>query len=895
MGLEEKLSEEQEKKARQKTLEYFRGDELATESWISKYALKEIDKKTGKITFHEFSPDEMHIRIAEEIARIELKYPNALTKEQIYNSIKGFKYIIPQGGPMSGIGNNYQIGSLSNCFVIGEPEKNADSYGTIMKIDEEQVQLMKRRGGVGHDLSGLRPKDSYVQNSALTSTGIVPFMERYSNSTNEVAQEGRRGALMLSLDVRHADAERFIDAKLQEGKVTGANISIKLTDEFMYAAENDLEFTQQFPIDSPNPKFTKKIKAKDLWDKIIHNAWKKAEPGVLFWDTVIKESIPDCYADLGFKTVSTNPCGEIPLCPYDSCRLLAINLYDFVDNPFTPQAELNEKLFKEKVRVAQRISDDIIDLEIEKIDKILEKINRDPEDESIKAREKNLWEKIRETAVRGRRMGLGITGEGDMIAGMGLRYGSEEAIEFSTKVHKILAIEAYHSSVELAEERGKFEIYDAEREKDNPFIQRIKESDPILYEKMIKKGRRNIALLTIAPTGTVSIMTQTTSGIEPVFAVNYKRRRKINPSDVNTKIDETDAEGSNWKVYYVFHHKFENWLKLNGYKPEKIGELPEKELNEIIQKSPYYKATAMDLDWVSKVKMQGAIQKWVDHSISCTVNLPENATEKIVEQVYLTGWKEGCKGLTAYREGSRKGILQSEKKKENLEQKVVLVQNNVKPHPLLKIKPQAIKYSIKRVQNKDRLHVIPTSDLYVDDKNKKAYFLPDEDFQNRLPPGTATSVSFMMSGIDRSSILRGPDPDYVEFIEILQSAFSNEFEGIGPKQIKSIDHAVGIIWEDYLLRNGIIERDEITGNLIQKVRKKDLRKIDPKKDEQEYKAIMSQVRVGEGGELSVTGNNGRLDKPFSCKKCGSKEYTFSEGCNSPKCKNCGHDNGVGCG
>lgn len=643
----------------QKSLEYFKGDELAARVFVNKYALKD---SYGNI--YEDSPEKMHIRIAKELHRIEKKYPNPLSYDYILEVIDKFKYIIPQGSPMSGIGNNFQLVSLSNCFVIGYEKNPADSYGGIIKMDEEQVQLMKRRGGVGHDLSHIRPKGSPVLNSALTSTGIVPFMERYSNSTREVAQDGRRGALMLTLHIKHPDAEDFIDSKLEQGRITGANISLKIDDEFMLAVKNDTEYLQKFPINSNNPIYTKKIKASELWKKIIHNAWKSAEPGVLFWDTIIKESIADCYADLGFATTATNPCGEIPLCPYDSCRLLAINLYSYVENPFTPNAYFNFDLFKKHAQIALRIMDDIIDLEIEKIDAILKKIESDPEDEEVKFTEKRLWEKIRNKTLLGRRTGIGITAEGDMLAALGLRYGSDEAIEFSEKVHKTLALEVYRASVQLAKERGAFPIYDAQREQNNPFINRIKEADPELYEEMVKYGRRNISMLTIAPTGSTSIMTQTTSGIEPVFSIYYKRRRKVNPNDPNVNITYIDSTGDAWEEFLIFHPKFLVWLETNGYDVEQVKKMDTKELEELIKKSPYYKSTAHEVDWLKKVEMQGRIQKWVDHSISVTINLPENISEELVSQLYMKGWEVGCKGLTIYREGSREGVLVTTKKEE---------------------------------------------------------------------------------------------------------------------------------------------------------------------------------------------------------------------------------------
>ncbi|MDD3567704.1 MAG: adenosylcobalamin-dependent ribonucleoside-diphosphate reductase [Bacteroidales bacterium] len=638
---------------------YFKGDEMAAKVWVSKYALKD---SYGNI--FEKSPDDMHRRLAREIARIEQKYPNPMSEEDIFDLLKEFKYIVPQGGPMTGIGNPYQIASLSNCFVIG-PKGDADSYGGIMKIDEEQVQLMKRRGGVGHDLSHIRPKGSPVLNSALTSTGVVPFMERYSNSTREVAQDGRRGALMLSISSKHPDAEKFIDAKMEAGKITGANVSVKIDDEFMQAAIEGKPYVQQYPVNSDNPKYRKEVDAQSIWKKIVHNAWKSAEPGVLFWDTVIRESVPDSYADLGFRTVSTNPCGEIPLCPYDSCRLLALNLYSYVEKPFTAEAKFNFDLFTKHVHSAQRIMDDIIDLELEKIDAIQAKIDRDPEDEEIKAVESNLWSKIRQKAIQGRRTGIGITAEGDMLAALGLQYGSDNGIDFAVEVQKTLAVEAYRSSVHLARDRGPFPIYDAQREKNNPFINRIKEQDEELYNDMVKYGRRNIALLTIAPTGTTSLMTQTTSGIEPVFMPFYKRRRKVNPNDQNVTVSFTDEVGDSWEEYNVFHHKFLTWLETNGYNPEEVKGYSEEEVQKLIEKSPYHKASSNDVDWVSKVKMQGMIQKWVDHSISVTVNLPADVSEEMVSKVYQTAWESGCKGCTVYREGSRDGVLISSKKKEN--------------------------------------------------------------------------------------------------------------------------------------------------------------------------------------------------------------------------------------
>jgi ribonucleoside-diphosphate reductase alpha chain len=644
-------------------IDYFGGDELAANVWLNKYALKDSH---GNI--YDRTPDDMHRRIARELARVEQKYANPMSEEEIYTALQNFRYIIPQGGPMAGIGNPHQVVSLSNCFVIGH-DHLADSYGGVIKMDEEQVQLMKRRGGVGHDLSHIRPKGSPVMNSALTSTGVVPFMERYSNSTREVAQDGRRGALMLTISVNHPDAEHFIDAKLDGTKVTGANVSVKVTDDFMQAAIEGKTFIQQYPIDSSTPTYTKQIDAAALWKKIIHNAWASAEPGVLFWDTVQREAIPDCYADLGFRTISTNPCGEIPLCPYDSCRLIAINLYSFVRNPFTPEATFDFEAFQKYAAMAQRIMDDIVDLELEKIEQILAKINADPEDEEVKRTERILWEKIQDKCTKGRRTGVGITGEGDMLAALGYVYGTQEAIDFSVDVHKSLALNAYRESVEMAKQRGAFPIYDAQREENNPFVQRIKEADPELYADMIQHGRRNIALLTIAPTGTTSLMTQTTSGIEPAFMVSYKRRRKVNANDRKVKVDFVDEVGDSWEEYNVFHHKFITWLEANGQDPKAVAKYDQEELQALIRQTPYYQATSNDVDWVAKVRMQGAIQKWIDHSISVTVNVPNDISEEMVAKIYETGWDSGCKGMTIYRDGSRSGVLVSsddkKKKKED--------------------------------------------------------------------------------------------------------------------------------------------------------------------------------------------------------------------------------------
>jgi ribonucleoside-diphosphate reductase alpha chain len=665
------------------SLNYFNQDDLAARVWLNKYALKD-----SQGNLYELTPNDMHHRIAKELARVEKKYANPLSEDEIFDLIKDFKYIVPQGSPMAGIGNPYQIASLSNCFVIGNAG-DSDSYGGIMKIDQEQVQLMKRRGGVGHDLSHIRPKGSAVKNSALTSTGIVPFMERYSNSTREVAQDGRRGGLMLSVSINHPDSEDFINAKLEQGKVTGANVSVRIDDGFMKAVKNGTDYTQKYPIFSDHPKVSKTIDANSLWKKIVYNAWKSAEPGILFWDTIINESVPDCYADLGYKTVSTNPCGEIPLCPYDSCRLLAINLFSYVDHPFTKEASFNFDLFKKHVAAAQRMMDDIIDLELEKIDNILVKIDEDPELDEVKATERNLWINIKRKAQEGRRTGIGITAEGDMLAALGIKYGSEAGNAFSLEVHKTIALEAYRGSVHLAKDRGAFLVFDAEREKNNPFIQRLKEADSKLYYEMLEYGRRNIALLTIAPTGTTSLMTQTTSGIEPVFLPVYKRRRKVNPNDKEARVDFVDEVGDSWEEYVVFHHRFKQWMEVNGI--DTTVNYTQKEIDKLIKKSPYHKATSNDVDWMSKVSMQGAIQKWVDHSISVTINLPNDATEELVGALYLKAWEVGCKGVTVYRDGSRSGVLLANDEKEEKPQE------GLTPFPTKR--PQTLEADVVRFQN----------------------------------------------------------------------------------------------------------------------------------------------------------------------------------------------------
>lgn len=678
----------------QTSLKYFDGDELAARVWVSKYAMKD---SFGNI--FEVSPTDMHHRIAKEIARIESKYANPMNEQEVFGLLDHFRYIIPAGSPMTGIGNDHQVASLSNCFVIGI-EGDADSYGAIMRLDEEQVQLMKRRGGVGHDLSQIRPKGSPVNNSALTSTGLVPFMERYSNSTREVAQDGRRGALMLSVSIKHPDSEAFIDAKMTEGKVTGANVSVKIDDAFMQAAIDGKPYTQQFPIDSADPQVKKEISAKALWQKIVHNAWKSAEPGILFWDTIIRESIPDCYADLGFRTVSTNPCGEIPLCPYDSCRLLSVNLYSYVRNPFTPEASFDFDLFKEHVAKAQRIMDDIIDLELEKIDLIMDKIKHDPQTDDIKHAEYHLWEKIKDKSSQGRRTGLGITAEGDMIAAMGLTYGTQEATDFSVSVHRTLALAAYRSSADMARERGAFKVFDAKREAANPFLLRIKEADPSLYDDIMTYGRRNIACLTIAPTGTTSLMTQTTSGIEPVFMPVYKRRRKVNPNDADVHVDFTDEVGDSYEEYIVYHKKFLTWMEVNGIDTSK--RYTQDEIDELVARSPYHKATANDVDWLMKVRMQGAIQKWVDHSISVTVNLPNDVSEELVGKLYEEAWRSGCKGCTIYRDGSRSGVMISASKKDKKKsaaQKEKTSSDRIPVMAVTETRPKELDCDVVRFQN----------------------------------------------------------------------------------------------------------------------------------------------------------------------------------------------------
>ena len=827
--------------ALKESVKYFKGDELAASVWVNKYAMKD---SYGNL--YEKSPVDMHWRLANKFAEIEQKYPNPMSKEEIFALLDGFKYVIPQGGPMTGIGNDYQVASLSNCFVIGH-DRPADSYGGIMKMDEEQVQLMKRRGGVGHDLSHIRPAGTPVLNSALTSTGLVPFMERYSNSTREVAQDGRRGALMLSVSIKHPDAESFIDAKMQQGKVTGANVSVKIDDEFMRDAIAGKEYTQQYPIDSKTPVIVKKINAQQLWKKIVHNAWKSAEPGILFWDTVLRESVADCYADLGYRTVSTNPCGEIPLCPYDSCRLIAINLYSYVDNPFTFAATFNMDLFKKHVRMAMRLMDDLIDLEMEKIAAILKKIESDPEDDEVKRTEYNLWKKIEKKSLGARRTGLGITAEGDMLAALGIRYGSDEAINFAVEVQKTLAVEAYRTSVEMAKERGAFPIYDAQREVGNPMIERIKAADPALYEDMVKYGRRNVSMLTIAPTGTTSLMTQTTSGIEPVFLPYYVRRRKVNPNDQNVNITFTDDVGDCWEEYYVFHHKFLDWCQVQGLSKEEVVKMPVEKVDELVSKSPYYKASSADIDWVAKVKMQGSIQKWVDHSISVTVNLPNSVTEELVAEVYKTAWECGCKGVTVYRDGSRAGVLVSKKE----EPKEVL-----RP----KKRPASLEADVVRFMN-GKEHWI----ALVGKINNQPYEiftgLADED--TRYIPKSVTK-GFIVKQKDVNTGASRYDFHYVD-----KYGYTNIVGGISHMFNKEYWNYAKLI--SGVLRNGMPVVDVL--NLINGLQL-DSETINTWKNGVE-RALKRYIPDG------TKDDTGRV-----CSKCGSNELVYQEGC--LVCKSCGY-------
>ena len=821
------------------SLEYFKGDDLAARVWVNKYALKD---SFGNI--FELTPNDMHQRLAKEIARIEKRYPNPLTEDEIFNVLKEFKYIVPQGGPMSGIGNNYQIGSLSNCFVVGN-DGDSDSYGGIMKIDQEQVQLMKRRGGVGHDLSHIRPKGSPVKNSALTSTGIVPFMERYSNSTREVAQDGRRGALMLSVSVKHPDSGSFIDAKMEQGKVTGANISVKLQDDFMQALESGVPYTQQYPVNSDKPVYQKEIDASKLWSKIVKNAWQSAEPGILFWDTIINESVPDCYADLGYRTVSTNPCGEIPLCPYDSCRLLAINLYSYVDNPFTTQAKFNFELFKEHVHYAQRIMDDIIDLELEKIDAILDKVNSDPEDENIKYTEKNLWENIKRKAKEGRRTGVGITAEGDMLAALGLRYGSENATDFAEEVHKTITLEAYRSSVYLAKDRGAFSIYDSKREENNPLINRIKKEDAGLYEKMTEYGRRNIALLTIAPTGTTSLMTQTSSGIEPVFMPVYKRRRKVNPNDKNVRVDFVDEMGDNWEEYTVFHHKFKTWMSINGHETNR--DYTQEELDKLIKISPYNKATANDVDWLAKVRMQGKIQKWVDHSISVTINLPADAKEELVGKLYIEAWKSGCKGVTVYRDGSRSGVLIANDEK---------VDKKGGSFPTKR--PEILEADVVRFQNnKDKWIAFMG---VMDGKPYEIFTGLSDDEDGILLPRSVTK-GFILKSRENDEVSR------YDFQYTNKRGYKTTIEGLSHKFNP-------VYWNYAKLISGTLRH----GMPIQKV-------VELVTSLQFDNETINSWKAGVARSLKKYIPNGTTADDAKCEECGSNDVVYQEGCLT--CLTCG--------
>ncbi len=822
------------------SVKYFKGDELAARVWVNKYALKDSD---GNI--YEENPDDMHHRIASEIARIEKKYNNPMSEQEILDLIKDFKYIIPQGSPMAGIGNKYQVGSLSNCFVIGD-EGEADSYGGIMQVDQEQVQLMKRRGGVGHDLSHIRPKGSPVKNSALTSTGLVPFMERFSNSTREVAQDGRRGALMLSVSINHPDSEQFIDAKMTEGKVTGANVSVKLSDEFMSAAEAGSQFTQKYPVYSTTPKYTKEVDARKIWDKIVHNAWKSAEPGILFWDTIIRESVPDCYADLGYKTVSTNPCGEIPLCPYDSCRLLAINLYSYVENPFTKNAKFNFDLFRKHTQIALRMMDDIIDLEIEKIDKIIEKIDNDPESDDIKRVELELWKKIQTKSQQGRRTGVGITAEGDMLAALGKRYGTPEATNFSEEVHKTIAIECYRSSAILAKERGAFAIYDTKREKNNPFINRIKEAAPDVYDLMIENGRRNIACLTIAPTGTTSLMTQTTSGIEPVFLPVYKRRRKVNPNDPDARIDFTDETGDSFEEYTVFHHKFVDWMIANGFDATK--NYSNEEIDALVEKSPYYKATSNDVDWLEKVKMQGRIQKWVDHSISVTINLPSDVKEELVGQLYFEAWKSGCKGITVYRDGSRTGVLLSNDSKETENKNEVT-----------ETRPEVLEADVLRFQNNKEKWI-----AFVGLLNGKPYEiftgLADDEDGILLP-----------SSISKGSIIKGLDEEgnrRYDFRYSNRRGYKTTIEGLSYK----FDP---IYWNYAKLISGVLRYNMPIDRVIRLVG-----------DLQLDTESINTWKNGVVRALKKYIPDGTKAEGHKCSNCGNDNVIYQEGCLI--CTDCGN-------
>ena len=834
------------------SLEYFGGDELAARVWVNKYAMKD---SFGHI--FERSPRDMHHRIAAEIARIEKKYNNPVSEEEVFALLDHFRYLVPAGSPMTGIGNHHQIASLSNCFVIGI-DGNADSYGSIMKLDEEQVQLMKRRGGVGHDLSGIRPKGSPVKNSALTSTGIVPFMERYSNSTREVAQDGRRGALMLSIAIRHPEAEAFIDAKMTEGKITGANVSVKVDDEFMRCATEGRPYHQQFPISSNSPLVEKDIDATALWHKIVHNAWKSAEPGVLFWDTILRESIPDCYADLGFRTVSTNPCGEIPLCPYDSCRLLAINLYSYVDNPFTPQATFNFELFKKHVAMAQRFMDDIIDLEQEKIDAILNKIANDPQSDEVKFTERHLWEKIKHKTAQGRRTGVGITAEGDMLAALGLRYGTEEATEMAVKVQQTLALSAYASSVNMAKERGAFPVYDAKREENNPFVLRIKEHDAALYDDMVKYGRRNIACLTIAPTGTTSLMTQTTSGIEPVFMPVYKRRRKVNPNDTNVHVDFVDETGDSFEEYIVYHPKFLTWMKTQGLDTEK--RYTQEEIDELVARSPYYKATANDVDWLMKVRMQGAIQKWVDHSISVTVNLPNSVDEELVNRLYVEAWKSGCKGCTIYRDGSRAGVLVSTQKtdKKKKKQEEDSLTKGMKLPEVTERRPDVLECDVVRFQNNKEKWVAFVG--LLDGHPYEIFTGLQDDEEGIVLPKTVTKgriiKTVLPDGTKRYDFQFQNKRGYKMTVEGLSEKFNKEY------------------WNYAKLISGVLRYRMPIENVIKLVNSLQLESEN-----------INTWKVGVSRALKKYVIDGTEAKGQKCPNCGHETLVYQEGCLI--CKHCG--------
>ena len=834
------------------SLEYFGGDELAARVWVNKYAMKD---SFGHI--FERSPRDMHHRIAAEIARIEKKYNNPVSEEDVFALLDHFRYLVPAGSPMTGIGNHHQIASLSNCFVIGI-DGNADSYGSIMKLDEEQVQLMKRRGGVGHDLSGIRPKGSPVKNSALTSTGIVPFMERYSNSTREVAQDGRRGALMLSIAIRHPEAEAFIDAKMTEGKITGANVSVKVDDEFMRCATEGRPYHQQFPISSNSPLVEKDIDATALWHKIVHNAWKSAEPGVLFWDTILRESIPDCYADLGFRTVSTNPCGEIPLCPYDSCRLLAINLYSYVDNPFTPQATFNFELFKKHVAMAQRFMDDIIDLEQEKIDAILNKVANDPQSDEVKYTERHLWEKIKHKTAQGRRTGVGITAEGDMLAALGLRYGTEEATEMAVKVQQTLALSAYASSVNMAKERGAFPVYDAKREENNPFVLRIKEHDAALYDDMVKYGRRNIACLTIAPTGTTSLMTQTTSGIEPVFMPVYKRRRKVNPNDTNVHVDFVDETGDSFEEYIVYHPKFITWMKAQGLDTEK--RYTQEEIDELVARSPYYKATANDVDWLMKLRMQGAIQKWVDHSISVTVNLPNSVDEELVNRLYVEAWKSGCKGCTIYRDGSRAGVLVSTQKtdKKKKKQEEDLLTKGMKLPEVTERRPDVLECDVVRFQNNKEKWVAFVG--LLDGHPYEIFTGLQDDEEGIVLPKTVTKgriiKTVLPDGTKRYDFQFQNKRGYKMTVEGLSEKFNKEY------------------WNYAKLISGVLRYRMPIENVIKLVNSLQLESEN-----------INTWKVGVSRALKKYVIDGTEAKGQKCPNCGHETLVYQEGCLI--CKHCG--------